>query len=105
MRAAMARDTGDSAGGLFIGGSGPTPPKALAGAVIGMHQGGKVSCCMPFRSMQSGHQGLHAGSALRDACMQRSVLVPPELGFGSKGNKEIPPNTPFELIVEILTVV
>lgn len=34
--------------------------------------------------------------------VQRSVLVPPELGYGAKGNKEIPPNTQFELVIEVL---
>jgi hypothetical protein len=33
---------GDTAGGLFAGGSGPKPPPALSTAVIGMKQGGKV---------------------------------------------------------------
>ena len=41
-KAAQSKDTGDSAGGLFIGGSGPSPPKALGIAVVGMKQGGKV---------------------------------------------------------------
>ena len=32
-----------SAGGLFVGGSGPKPPPALSTAVLGMKPGGKVS--------------------------------------------------------------
>ena len=48
VRAAVSKDTGDSAGGLFIGGSGVTPPKALAQAVVGMRQGGKASPDMPL---------------------------------------------------------
>ena len=33
---------------------------------------------------------------------KRSILVPAELGFGSKGEQEIPPDTPFELQIELL---
>ena len=62
-------------GGLFSGASGPKPPPALSTAVYGMRKGGK-----------------------------RSVLVPPELGYGSKGLQEIPPDTPFELQIEILQI-
>lgn len=36
--------------------------------------------------------------------LQRSVLVPPEVGYGSKGKLEIPPDTPFELQIEVLDV-
>lgn len=36
--------------------------------------------------------------------MQRSVLVTPELGYGERGEQEIPPNTPFELQVEVLDI-
>jgi peptidylprolyl isomerase len=36
--------------------------------------------------------------------MQRSIIVPPELGYGSKGLQEIPPNSSFELQVEVLSV-
>ena len=38
------------------------------------------------------------------SCLQRSIIVPPELGYGSKGLQEIPPNATFELVVEILSV-
>ena len=62
-------------GGLFSGASGPKPPPALTTAVYGMKKGGK-----------------------------RSVLVPPELGYGRKGLLEIPPDTPFELQIEILQI-
>eukprot|EP00210_Caulerpa_lentillifera_P003549 g3385.t1 len=62
-------------GGLFAGISGPKPPPALSTAVYGMKKGGK-----------------------------RSVIVPPELGYGSKGIEEIPPNTSFELLIEILQI-
>lgn len=43
--------SGDSAGGLFSGASGPKPPPALSQAVMGMKPGGKVNmasfahCC------------------------------------------------------------
>jgi len=62
-------------GGLFAGSTGPKPPPALSTSVFGMKKGGK-----------------------------RSVIVPPELGYGSKGMEEIPPNTSFELQIEILQI-
>lgn len=66
----------ESAGGLFAGGGGPPAPPALSKAVIGMRTGGR-----------------------------RSVLVPPELGFGSKGEQEIPPDCPsIELLIELLSI-
>ena len=66
----------ESAGGLFAGGGGPRPPPALSTAVLGMRAGGR-----------------------------RSVLVPAELGYGSQGEQEIPPDCPsFELQVELLSV-
>lgn len=63
----------DSANGLFAGQGGPKPPPALGTAVVGMKVGGR-----------------------------RSVLVPPQLGYGDRGEQEIGPNTPFELQVEVL---
>lgn len=62
-------------GGLFSGAAGPQPPPALSVAVYGMKKGGR-----------------------------RSVIVPPEFGYGSKGMQEIPPDTPFELLIEVLDV-
>ena len=35
---------------------------------------------------------------------QRSVLVPPELGYGDKGEQEILPGESFELLIEVLRV-
>ena len=69
------KQAGESAGGLFSGQSGPKPPPALSKAVIGMKQGGK-----------------------------RSVLVPPEQGYGSRGLLEIPPDATFELRIEVLSI-
>lgn len=70
------RAVGDSAGGLFSGQSGPKPPQALSYAVVGMYVGGK-----------------------------RSVFVPARLGYGAKGEQEIPPNCDqFELVIELLSV-
>eukprot|EP00775_Hariotina_reticulata_P008511 gene8511-8693_t len=69
------KSAGDTAGGLFAGGSGPKPPPALSTAVIGMRPGGR-----------------------------RTVYVDvPELGY-IKGNQEIPAGAPFELQVEVLSV-
>ncbi|MEO2192359.1 MAG: FKBP-type peptidyl-prolyl cis-trans isomerase, partial [bacterium] len=68
--------TTDAGGGLFTGQSGPKPPQALSYAVVGMKVGGK-----------------------------RSVLVPAALGYGSKGEQEIPPNCQeFELQIEVLGI-
>ena len=66
---------GETAGGLFSGQSGPKPPPALSKAVIGMKPGGK-----------------------------RSVLVPPELAYGSTGYLEIPANAQIELRIEVLSI-
>ena len=73
VKAGAARMEGESAGGLFTGG-GPKPPPALSSAVIGMRVGGR-----------------------------RSVIVPPELGFGDRGEQEIPPGATFELQIEVLS--
>ena len=70
-----AKPVGDSAGGLFSGQSGPRPPAAMSPAVLGMRVGGK-----------------------------RSVIVPPELGYGDKGELEIGPGETFELRIEVLGV-
>ena len=35
---------------------------------------------------------------------QRSIIVPPDVGYGDKGLQEIPPNGTFELRVEVLSV-
>ena len=71
---AVAADV-ESGGGLFSGASGPKPPPALSTAVIGMKSGGK-----------------------------RSVLVPPELGYGDEGEQEIGPGQSFELQIEVLSI-
>ncbi|WIA38078.1 hypothetical protein OEZ86_001447 [Tetradesmus obliquus] len=66
---------GDTAGGLFAGGSGPRPPPALSTAVLGMKPGGK-----------------------------RTVYIDkPELGY-VKGNQEIPAGAAFDLEIEVLSV-
>ncbi|BDA41910.1 Peptidyl-prolyl cis-trans isomerase FKBP18, chloroplastic [Coccomyxa sp. Obi] len=68
-----AKKISDSANGLFAGSGGPKPPSALGTAVLGMRVGGK-----------------------------RSVIVPPELGYGATGLQEIPPYGTFEMRVEVL---
>ncbi|GIL87656.1 hypothetical protein Vretimale_14667 [Volvox reticuliferus] len=65
----------DSANPLFAGSSGPKPPQALSLSVVGMKKGGK-----------------------------RSIIVDrSELGY-PKGVNELPPDTTFELKVEVLNV-
>ncbi|DBA68416.1 TPA: hypothetical protein ACH3X2_013718 [Trebouxia sp. C0005] len=71
----VKQPAGEGAGGLFSGASGPKPPPALSQAVLGMKPGGK-----------------------------RSVIVPPELGYGKQGLLEIPPDATFELQVQLLSV-
>ena len=36
--------------------------------------------------------------------LQRSIIVPPEQGYGKQGLLEIPPNATFELQVQVLSV-
>ncbi|MCO5600512.1 hypothetical protein L7F22_054625 [Adiantum nelumboides] len=58
------REFVENANGLFSAQAAPKPPPALYSATEGMRVGGK-----------------------------RRVLVPPELGYGSKGSNEIPVST------------
>ncbi|PWA42797.1 peptidyl-prolyl cis-trans isomerase FKBP18, chloroplastic [Artemisia annua] len=69
------RDYVDNPNGLFSAQAAPKPPAAMYSAVEGMKVGGK-----------------------------RRVIVPPEAGYGKKGQNEIPPNTTFELNLELLQV-
>ena len=70
-----AMPTDSGGGGLFSGQGGPKPPPALTLAVKGMRAGEK-----------------------------RFVLVPPELGYGDKGEQEIPPGATFEMMIELLSI-
>ena len=36
--------------------------------------------------------------------VQRTVKVPPELGYGDRGEQEIPPGATFDLLIEVLRV-
>ncbi|XP_031474473.1 peptidyl-prolyl cis-trans isomerase FKBP18, chloroplastic isoform X2 [Nymphaea colorata] len=69
------REYVDSANGLFSAQAAPKPPAAMYSITEGMKVGGK-----------------------------RSVIVPPEAGYGKKGMNEIPPGETFELNVELLEV-
>ncbi|GAQ80522.1 FKBP-type peptidyl-prolyl cis-trans isomerase family protein [Klebsormidium nitens] len=69
------RDFVDNANGLFSAQAAPKPPPALYSIVEGMRVGGK-----------------------------RTVIVPPELGYGQKGVGEIPPGATFDLNIELLEV-
>ncbi|KAJ3693933.1 hypothetical protein LUZ60_009413 [Juncus effusus] len=69
------RDFADNANGLFSAQAAPKPPPALYSVTEGMKVGGK-----------------------------RTVIVPPELGYGKRGMNEIPPGETFELNVELLRV-
>ncbi|XP_039129558.1 peptidyl-prolyl cis-trans isomerase FKBP18, chloroplastic [Dioscorea cayenensis subsp. rotundata] len=69
------REFVDNANGLYSAQAAPKPPKALYTITEGMKVGGK-----------------------------RTVIVPPDLGYGQNGLNEIPPGAPFELNVELLQV-
>ncbi|KAK9824004.1 hypothetical protein WJX72_006919 [[Myrmecia] bisecta] len=69
-----AKKINDSANGLFAGSGGPKPPPGLGLAVVGMKVGGK-----------------------------RSIILPADQGYGAEGLQEIPPNSTFELQVEVLS--
>ncbi|TKY75355.1 Peptidyl-prolyl cis-trans isomerase FKBP18 [Spatholobus suberectus] len=70
------REFVDKPKGLFSAQAAPKPPPAMYTIVEGMRVGGK-----------------------------RTVIVPPEHGYGQKGMNEIPPGATFELNVELLQVV
>ncbi|KAF6159780.1 hypothetical protein GIB67_030038 [Kingdonia uniflora] len=69
------REFVDSPNGLFSAQASPKPPPAMYSITEGMKVGGK-----------------------------RTVIVPPEVGYGKKGMNEIPPGATFELNVEVLQV-
>ncbi|XP_023523221.1 peptidyl-prolyl cis-trans isomerase FKBP18, chloroplastic [Cucurbita pepo subsp. pepo] len=70
------RDFVDNPNGLFSAQAAPKPPPAMYSITEGMKVGGK-----------------------------RTVIVPPEAGYGQKGMNEIPPGATFELNIELLEVV
>ncbi|XP_061372810.1 peptidyl-prolyl cis-trans isomerase FKBP18, chloroplastic [Gastrolobium bilobum] len=70
------REFVDNPNGLFSAQAAPKPPPAMYTIVEGMRVGGK-----------------------------RTVIVPPENGYGQRGMNEIPPGGTFELNVELLQVV
>ncbi|KAJ6817458.1 peptidyl-prolyl cis-trans isomerase FKBP18, chloroplastic [Iris pallida] len=70
------REYVDSANGLYSAQAAPKPPPALYTITEGMREGGK-----------------------------RVVIVPPEVGYGKRGMNEIPPDSTFELNVELLQIV
>ncbi|XP_008237941.1 PREDICTED: peptidyl-prolyl cis-trans isomerase FKBP18, chloroplastic isoform X1 [Prunus mume] len=70
------REFVDNANGLFSAQAAPKPPQAMYSVTEGMKVGGK-----------------------------RTVIVPPEAGYGLKGMNEIPPGATFELNLELLQVI
>ncbi|CAI9115193.1 OLC1v1016032C1 [Oldenlandia corymbosa var. corymbosa] len=69
------REFVDNPNGLFSAQAAPKPPNAMYTITEGMKVGGK-----------------------------RTVIVPPESGYGSKGMNEIPPGATFDLNIELLEV-
>ncbi|XP_043709697.1 peptidyl-prolyl cis-trans isomerase FKBP18, chloroplastic isoform X2 [Telopea speciosissima] len=69
------REFVDNPNGLFSAQAAPKPPPAMYSITEGMKVGGK-----------------------------RTVIVPPEAGYGQRGMNEIPPGATFELNVELLRV-
>ena len=53
-----------------------------------------------MQSLLCGHMSSHSCWVY----LQRSIIVPPELGYGKEGLQEIPPNGTFELEIELLSV-
>ncbi|XP_044511461.1 peptidyl-prolyl cis-trans isomerase FKBP18, chloroplastic isoform X3 [Mangifera indica] len=70
------REFVDNPNGLFSAQAAPKPPPAMYSVTEGMKVGGK-----------------------------RTVIVPPEAGYGKKGMNEIPPGSTFELNIELLEVI
>ncbi|PIN14673.1 Peptidylprolyl isomerase [Handroanthus impetiginosus] len=70
------REFVENPNGLFSAQAAPKPPKAMYTITEGMRVGGK-----------------------------RTVIVPPEAGYGPKGMNEIPPGAEFELNIELLQVI
>ncbi|GJN18810.1 hypothetical protein PR202_gb06012 [Eleusine coracana subsp. coracana] len=70
------RDFADNANGLYSAQAAPKPPAAMYTITEGMKVGGK-----------------------------RRVIVPPELGYGKRGMGEIPPDSAFEMDIELLQVI
>lgn len=69
------RDFVENSNGLLSAQAAPKPPPALYTVAEGMRVGGK-----------------------------RRVVVPPELGFGSRGSNEIPPGATFQMDIELLEI-
>ncbi|XP_022772543.1 peptidyl-prolyl cis-trans isomerase FKBP18, chloroplastic [Durio zibethinus] len=69
------REFVDNPNGLFSAQAAPKPPPAMYSVTEGMKVGGK-----------------------------RTVIVPPEAGYGQKGMNEIPAGASFELNIELLQV-
>ncbi|KAK9928455.1 hypothetical protein M0R45_025590 [Rubus argutus] len=67
------REFVDNANGLFSAQAAPKPPRAMYSVTEGMKVGGR-----------------------------RTVIVPPEAGYGPNGMNEIPPGATFELNLELL---
>ncbi|XP_031270277.1 peptidyl-prolyl cis-trans isomerase FKBP18, chloroplastic [Pistacia vera] len=70
------REFVDNPNGLFSAQAAPKPPPAMYSVTEGMKVGGK-----------------------------RTVIVPPEFGYGKKGMNEIPPGSTFDLNIELLEVI
>ncbi|TQD73677.1 hypothetical protein C1H46_040798 [Malus baccata] len=75
-RSIAQREFVDNANGLFSAQAAPKPPQAMYSVTEGMKVGGK-----------------------------RTVIVPPEAGYGQRGMNEIPPGATFELNLELLQVI
>lgn len=69
------REFVDNPNGLFSAQAAPKPPPILYSITEGMKLGGK-----------------------------RTVIVPPEVGYGQRGSNEIPPGATFDLNIELLQV-
>ncbi len=104
------RSNPEIAGTLVTGLGGPQAPPALSTAVIGMKKGGKVLTffCTAVRFfLCNAHvpaPPFDYNYPRHNSPTQRSVIVPPEVGYGNEGLMEIPPNATIELQIELLEV-
>lgn len=84
------RDFVDNPNGLFSAQASPKPPPAMYSVVEGMKVGGKVNTIIDFYPFC--YCFIYVNTYNYGIGMQRTVIVPPEAGYGKRGMNEIPVN-------------
>lgn len=90
------REFVDNPNGLFSAQAAPKPPPAMYSITEGMRLGGKVMerwILIYFVASVSSNTVLNYQIVFIE-CLQRTVIVPPEKGYGQKGMNEIPVKPP-----------